>query len=786
MKLKFNIALVFILFCSMLHAQVPTQTIKGTIIDKDTRQPLIGAAVTLLSLEVPTGTVTDIDGKFELADVPVGRHQLRFEYLGYEAYQIEDAIVNSAKILVLDIALSEAAIVTDEVVVTARKRGGEALNEAAIVSTRSFSVEETQRYAASANDPSRMALGFPGVQGNRDGRSDIVIRGNAALGMGWRLEGIDIPNPNHFARRGSSGGGITIFSVSMLSNSDFSTGAFPAEYGNALSGVFDITFRNGNTEQREYTIRAGMLGLDFSTEGPIKKGKSSYLVNYRYSTLGILDAMDIRLVSERQSSNFQDISFKLNFNSDNGKHITSVWGIGGLSDEFEEVLEGVENWQTYNDYRTRELDSDMGAIGVNHNYLIDNTSYLRTGVAIMGQKLLFQNDTLDTGMKSTLVNDQLYVNSRLVLTSYLNKKMGNTATARLGVIASVLRYDLFYKYLLDDAFRTYINEEDNTYLIQPYLSSRIRLHPQLSLNAGLHVMYLGLNESTALDPRLGLSYQMNETASLNLAYGLHSRMVPLGTYFALIPDTEGVNQQPNLDLSFMRAHHLVLSYNQLFGESMRLRMEAYYQRLFNIPVSTDEESTYSLLNHNDGYPTLALVNEGTGTNYGLDITFEQFFNKGVFFIAAASIFNSTYEPLNGETYDTRYNSGFSASFMGGKEWSVGKRSTLQTGLRVLYSGGQRISPILANERNPFDPERPILDETNPFSIQVGDYFRPDLRIALRKDNIGTAWYLALDVQNFLSIKNDDPLAYDFDPNLGEWVYGFQSGIVPVLSYQLDF
>ncbi|MCB9266513.1 MAG: TonB-dependent receptor [Lewinellaceae bacterium] len=767
-------------------AQNPTQSIKGTILDKDTRQPLVGATVVVATAAGQPGTVTDFDGSFDLPGVPVGRHRIEVQYLGYEPYTVEDAILNSAKELVLNVGLVEQAIVTEEVVITARAHGNEPLNELAMVSTRSFSVEETQRYAASANDPSRMAVGFPGVQANRDARSDIIIRGNSGFGLLWRLEGIDIPNPNHFARRGSSGGGITIFSVSMLSNSDFSTGAFPAEYGNALSGVFDIKFRNGNMEKREYTFRAGMLGLDFSAEGPIKKGKSSYLANYRYSTLGILDAMDIHLVDERESNRFQDLSFKLNFNSENGKHITSIWGIGGLSDEFFDVVKGPENWETYSDYENHDFDTDMGAVGVNHNYLIDGKSYLRTSLAIMRQKVLFRKDTLTTELKPTTVNDELYNNRRLVFSSYYNRKLSSRAAFKGGFIASRLSYDLYYRFLLGEEYRTYLDEKGNTFLLQPYANLRLRPHVRWTVNLGLHAMYFTLNESSSLEPRLGVRYQATEAASFSLAYGLHSHILPIGTYFTLVPTIEGELLQPNKNLKLIKAHHLVLGYDQLLGKSQRLRLEAYYQHLFNVPVSIDPQRTYSLLNHVDGFPALELASEGTGANIGLDVTYEQFFSNGTFFIAAASLFNSTYKPLNGESYDTRYNSRVLGSFMGGKEWPAGERAILQTGVRILYSGGQRITPILAPGRDPFDPTSPLLDESRPFSIQVGDYFRPDLRIAYRRDNPGNAWYIALDVQNVINRDNDDALDYNFNPDLGEWEFGFQSGIVPVLSFQIDF
>ncbi|KGE85611.1 MAG: TonB-dependent receptor [Phaeodactylibacter xiamenensis] len=772
----------FLALFGSLSAQTTTQTIRGTIVDKDTRQPLIGAAVQVTDVEPAMGTVTDIDGNFLLAKVPTGRHRIEATYLGYEPYIAEDAILNSARELVLEIALSESAVMAEEVVVTARSHGNEPLNELSIVSTRSFSVEETQRYAASANDPMRMALGFSGVQGSRDARNDLIIRGNPGFGLLWRVEGIDVPNPNHFARRGASGGGISIFSVSVLSNSDFSTGAFPAMYGNAFSGVFDIQFRSGNKEQQEYSIRAGMLGLEFSREGPIKKGRSSYLFNYRYSTLGILNALGIRLVSLRDSNTFQDFSFKTDHRSKNGKHMFSFWGMGGLSDERRDPAEGgPEEWQIYTDYLTRDFDTDMGIVGFSHSYLIDDKSYLKTSLAVQGQRILYQNDTLDQNEVPSLINDELYYNNRLTLTSYYNRKLSSSATMRLGAIATRMGYDYDFRYLVEDAFTTYVDEEGSTLLLQPYGYVRWQLHPRWTVNAGLHAMFFTLNDTWSAEPRLGVQYQAGPGATLSLAYGLHSRIVPMASYF-----TQVNGEQPNLDLDLVKAHHFVLGYDQLVGTNKRLRMEAYYQRLFDVPVAADVNSTFSLLNHIDGFATRNLVSEGTGTNYGLDVTFEQFFSNRTFYILSGSLFSSTYEALNGETYSTRFDNTFATSFMGGREWPTGQRGTIQGSVRLMYNGGQRISPVLSPVRDPNDPLNPILDEANPYSIRVDNFFRPDLRFAYRHDNEKNAWYISLDVQNFISRQNQDVLNYNFDPILGDWVFGTLGSIVPVLTFQLDW
>ena len=316
-----------------------TQTVRGVILDKETQQPLIGATVIVKDVDPIIGASTDIDGSFELFNVPVGRQVLEGSYLGYQNTESDGIVVDVAKAPYVELLLVEsiASAFSDStsVVVKASRTGGGngPLNELAVVSARSFSAEQTQRYAGSIDDPARMAMAFPGVQANQDSEADIVIRGNSAMGMLWRLEGLDISNTNHFAHPGSSGGGISALSVAVLGLSDFSTGAFAAEYGDAFSGVFDLNFRKGNTNNYDFMARVGMIGLDFAAEGPIKKGKSSFLFNYRYSTLGIMNLFGLYVVRDNVANDFQDLSFKLHFSSKDNKHQVKIFGLGGLGSE---------------------------------------------------------------------------------------------------------------------------------------------------------------------------------------------------------------------------------------------------------------------------------------------------------------------------------------------------------------------------------------------------------------------------------------------------------------------
>ncbi len=775
--------LLFFFILTNGYSQIATQNIRGVVYDKDTKQTLIGATVLVLGLDETKGTITDFDGSFLIEDVPVGRRQIECSYVGYTSFQSDFFILNSAKEYIIDIDLLETGITTDEVVVTAYKKGNEAINELSVLSSRSFSVEETQRYAASANDPGRMAQAFPGVQPARDSRSDIVIRGNSSVGLLWRLEGIDIPNPNHFARRGSSGGGITIFSTSMLGKSDFSTGAFPAEYGNSFSGVFDIKLRKGNRENREYTFKAGLLGLDFSTEGPINKGSSSYLVNYRYSTLGILNSMGIHLVSERVNNTFQDLSFNLNFPSKNNKSIIGVWGIGGLSSEVKSPVAEIEDWKSVSDRTGYDFTTNMGAMGVNHTFLIDDKSYLKTTLAGMAQQIIFDDAVYSNEEEKVDYNNEDYTNSRLSLSSFYNRKLNSNLGLKTGIYLS----DLFYTLQQDSLNyvnlvpKEIINEKGSTFLIQPYVQFKYRPTTKLSVNLGVHGMLLTLNNTYSVEPRLGIKYQLTDKQSISAAYGLHGKILPIGSYFTKVGE-----ETPNLDLEMIKAHHIVLAYKVAITSNVSLQVEAYYQSLFDVPVVDNVNRTYWMLNDVQGYATEALVSEGTGTNIGLDVSLEKYFSNDTYFILNGSIYDSKYSALDkNKKYNTQYNSNYSASFMAGKEWKVGEAAILQTGLKLIYNGGLRITPLV-DQAAGIDSFLAPEDESKAFSEQIPNYFRPDMRIAYRKNKQKYAWSLALDVQNFIGRRNIDGLNREYDPELLQWVYREQSSLVPVLSYQIDF
>ncbi|HEY6502672.1 MAG TPA: TonB-dependent receptor [Chitinophagaceae bacterium] len=774
---------IFIFVYSFSLAQTFTQTIKGTVIDKDTRRTLAGATVFIAEDSVQQTVLTNEAGNFTLSKIPVGRRRIQCTYSGYEDYITDNIILNSARELELVIELEQHYRQQSEVIVKASRNPKQPVNKSSVVSTRSFTPEETQRYAASVNDPSRMAMSFPGVQPVRDARSDIIIRGNSAATMLWRLEGIDIPNPNHFARKGSSGGGITVFSSSMLDNSDFSTGGFPAEYGDALSGVFDMRFRKGNKDEDQYTFKASLIGLDFAAEGPFEKGRSSYLVNFRYSTLGILNKLGFHLTGERENNTFQDLSFNLNFPSKNNRSVFNVWGIGGLSQEDYSAMEDVSEWDEYDDYAIYDFNTNMAAAGAGHSLQIGKNGVLKTAVSVMGQRISFVDDTLNTSKTPYTVNDELYKNTRLSFGIHYNTKLGTKLNWKTGLFVSRIGYSFthsFYDYTLDVYRNDVINGEGNTMQWQPYTQLSLKAGNKVTINAGLHYLYLALNKTSSVDPRFSLQYKINPNHTLSFATGLYGKTLPLGSYFYEGPG----NTYPNLDLDMMRSAHFIAAYDALLKKGWRFRIEGYLQKLTHIPVVNDVNRTFWLLNMIDGYATEPLVSKGTGKNIGADITIEKFFSKGLFVLTGFSIYNSTYQPLNGNTYNTQYNSHPAGSLTAGREWKWKKEKTFVVGGKMLYNGGVPITPLLLGA--PVNSREPVIDESKAFTETVPAYFRMDARISLRKDKKKTAWMLALDIQNVLGVKNTDGLSYRYDPSANQWIYNELSGFVPVISYQLDF
>lgn len=773
--------LLFILLLPATYTAIAQHVLRGTVTDFASNAPVAGAVVIIQNTTPALGATTDSAGNFKITNVPVGRYDVKISYLGYEPTIIKEVSVSTAKEATVSVTLKESTTTLGEVLVKPNINKEQALNSMATVSARMLSVEEAKRYAGGFDDPARLASSFAGVASN-NGNNGIIVRGNNPKFLQWKMEGIEIPNPNHFADLASfGGGGITALSTQMLANSDFFTGAFPAEYSNALSGVFDIAMRSGNNQKHEHTFQLGIIGIDFASEGPFKKGgsRSSYIFNYRYSTMALITPL---LPKTTDGVSYQDLSFKFNFPTKKAGTF-SFWGIGLLDQSGAKVKTDSTKWFYDSDKEDQKASQYMGAAGISHKYFFNNNVYLKTSLAATVNGIYFKIKGIDNNLQLYPKNEIANRNWNFVLSSYVNTKVNARHTNRTGVVVTGLMYNMLLKNApyTGGTPQNLVDENGFSVLITTYTNSSVILADKLTMNIGLNGQFFTLNNRYTVEPRLGFKWQFKSAQSLGLAYGMHSRLERLNYYFT--KDLNNNNALYNKNLDFTKAHHLVLSYDLGISEHIHFKAEAYYQHLFDVPVIAD--SSFSFINlQSDWFFNHQLQNTGTGRNYGLDLTLEKYMSQGYYFMFTASLFNSQYKGGDNVWRNTRYNRNYLLNFLIGKEWLIGKnkQSVFGANIRLSYQGGDRYTPV--NEQTSIEQQQIIYDETKAFSKQNKPIFLAHVTVSYKINKKRTAHELAIKLLNLAQQKDYNGYRFNYiNQRIDE---NAEAIFIPNISYKIEF
>lgn len=756
------------------------QQVRGLVMDAVLQQPIPGATVRIHGPE--RQTLTDENGAFRFPDVPIGRYGISVSHVGFRGQQLPDFSVVAGKETVLTISLESRVVLEQGVVVRSDSRKNRPLNEMSVVSARAFSVEEATRYAAAVNDPARMAMAYPGVMAADDGQNHIVIRGNAPNGLLWRMEGVEIPNPNHFSSTASSGGGISILSAQLLSNSDFITGAFAAEYGNALSGVFDLRLRKGNNERQEYTVQAGLLGLNVAAEGPFAKGyEGSYLVNYRYSTLQILNKLGV--LNDVGSTNFQDLSYHLHLPSRRFGTF-SFFGFSGRStDEVKGVYDSTK-WEEVEHREPSKFSSNTYLHGLTHSLLIGPRTHLKSALAYAHTQNGYTESWIDSAYRTLPEYKDQYNHNKITLSSVLNHRWSTRSTIRAGAYLHWMHYDFYRRSRMEPEgqLQDLIQSKGNTQLVQAFAQWRLKATANLTLNAGLHYIRLLYNGSHAVEPRASVQWSTGAKTSLAFGYGLHSQVQPLSMYFVRA-EQGGKKVYPNQELGLSRAHHFVASYSRLLQSNLRLKAEVYYQHLFRVPVDTTAGSTFSMLNVKEDIAALPLVNKGKGRNYGVELSLEKYLSREFYYTLSTSLYQSRYTAADGIERNTRFNGDYINTVIFGKDFTrKGGASTFGVNVKMIHAGGYRTTPIDLEASR--EKGYGVYREAEAYSLQNPDYFRCDLRLSRTWNKKGKTVTLSLDIQNLTARENIYTQAYD--TRKGSIINHYQTGLIPVLNYKIEF
>ena len=773
---------ILLLLSYFSTGQEITQSIRGEVINMISYSGISLANVVLSNSEQTYGIVTDEDGNFHFRNIPLGRYQLKVTFVGFFPFIEDDILLQGGKEVALRIELKPAYIQLEDIEILDRN------TSSPVLSSLPFNMEMSDRIPATFYDPARIVTSFPGIAIQNDQSNNISIRGNSPNELSWRIEGLNFVNPNHLTNAGTftdrpsvSGGGVSVLSAQLIQRSRLLTGAFPANYGNALSGVFDIRLREGNREQSEFTLQAGLLGIEASAEGPFSKsGNNTFLVNYRYSTIGLLSRSGVDLGEE--SINFQDLSFKLNFDLGNFGSL-SAFGMGGLSDEqFDATLDSTV-WESIEDRISTRFDSDMAGGGITHIVSLgagsswsNKVSYsyissIRKGIYVRDDygQVPFEYDRFDQGLFS--YNSEIKIDVR----SYL---------VTLGVFFDRLNFNLLSQVDEDGSgnSRILMDGTGSYWLQQPYVLIEKPVTEKWVFHAGLNGLYHSLRGKLDLGPRLGISFYPDNKRSLKLHYGLVTKSQIPQAYYVLDPDSGGF---PNQDLNFTRSHQWVAGYEQYIRDHTLLKVEGYVQYHFDVPVSPDPEDPYSIVNAGDAFIDKILINQGTAMNRGLELTLDRNFYRNYYLLFSGTWYQSTYKAIDGITRNSRFNGQYGLNITSGKEFLKDKKShqrVIGVNIRMLYHGGPWQTPI--DEVLSRQTQSAVYRNDEAFTQKLMDYFRVDVGFYLKKNKRNYTRSIIFGFQNVTNRKN---IAYQyFDIELNRINTKYQLGIIPSLIYRVEF
>lgn len=748
-----------------VQAQTPTATIRGMVVDAATGRSLPGATVRIASSDPLIGTVTDSLGRYALNDVPVGYRTLQVDHVGYATMWVPEVWVRAGRVVEQAVELTAAAVPLEAITVSALAR-----EDPLRMGARGITVEQSLRYPAMFFDPVRVAGTTPGVVTANDQANHLVVRGNGPNANAWLLEGAEMVSPNHLANAGTptdlptlSGGGVNMLSAQMLGPSRLLTGTLPTDRGNALGGVMDMELRRGDAQDQEWTLQAGLLGIDVSTGGPFQQGgRSSYLVNYRYSTVGLLSAAGVDLGDE--AITFQDLAFTVALPFAKAAEV-KIFGVGGSSSNVFEAKADTAEWEFDKDGSDITYEARTGALG----------SSLRLPV---GQKGMLRSTVLLSGTLQEREEVRFAPNGTALDTARadLSESKLSVVAAYDGVAGARLRWTLGGSAMKRD-MTNLLRERTDGWLLRPYATTRWSVTDRLTAELGMGYAVYTFNNTAAAEPRAALGWRMHKNRRIVLSAGQRS-MLPwhhiMNVYF--------LDRPWGQEVGLWRSQDIVLGYDHPIKERMNVHMEVYHQRLENVPVVPAElhfptaEEGGPLVNAWDEIAIIPLVNGGSANNTGVELTLDHRFAKAFFY------------QLNGTWYDSRYgddnepsrwNGQYVVNALAGREWTKDREGKVRTwGLsgRISSAGGLRYTPIAVRNGLPM--------MGTPWSAQNAATFRLDLRVYLKTDREGRTGMWALDLQNATNARNEAFRYYD--QRKGEVVTKYQLGLIPNLSYRIEF
>lgn len=764
-------AALLMLLAMGVRAQPPMATLTGQVVEAGSLLPIPGASILLLPGNVSLTTTSDSAGFFRLPGIPVGHYALRVAALGHDTLEVPELWLRAGKQAGMRLELSTSAQQLGAVMVSAMAR-----EQPVRLGVRTFTVEQGLRWPATFHDPGRLVTAMPGVANMNDQANHLSIRGNSPNANAYLLQGVEIVSPNHTGNGGTttdlpvlSGGGVNLLSAQLLGPSQLLTGVLPMDHGNALGGILDVRLRKGNMHRQEWTAQAGLLGIDLSTEGPLGQGgRSSYLVNYRYSTVGLLGAMGVDLGDEQ--INFQDLAFHVALPVGKRGEV-SFFGLGGNSRNLFEAVADTLEWTYDKDGRNIDYSSAMGAAGGQLRIPAGKRSSITAAFAISAIR---QHRT------ENWLRPDLSLGRHHEARLEEHKRSGSLKLE--GALGGRLRYAVGGSALERQLLASH-QQSISGWLLRPWAMLQWSITDRLRARLGGGLSTFTPTGETVAEPRGSLQWRMRRGRALALHAGRRSQVPPWQLFN---PGTQVWVQQP---IGLARSTDLVLGYHHPFTERLVLHAETYRQYLDQVPVAAPgaflpSSSGFSLVNAWDAPVPLPLAPTGTATNMGVEVSLDHRFASSFFYQANLSVFDSRYTDARGHEAPSRWDQGFTSNLLAGKEFKRAKEDRVRTwGIsgRVSVMGGLREQPI---DLQLSATTGTTVHRDGTWSEQLAPFFRMDLRLYRKMDREGRTGMWSIDLQNATNARNEAYRYYDV--RQGEVVTKYQLGIIPNLSYRLEF
>jgi hypothetical protein len=732
----YSVLLLVLLFPGSIFAQTDSATgrvgvLRGAVTELRSHAPIARARIAILTTKL--GAVSNESGEFRVTNIPVGRYTVQISANGY-ATTTREVVIGSAHQVVIEIELEERIVQGDTLTISGQSALGTVSNVAA-VSAMPFNIEDVNRYAGGYQDPSRMAQNFAGVYGQGTSNNYIVVRGGSPIELLWRLDGIDIPNPNHFGKNGSSGGLISAINSAMLGNSDFLTGAFPAEYGTRMSAAFDMHTRDGNTERVEGTLQLSVIGSEVVAEAPIPGLEgSSVIAGYRHSTLGLL--REFGILDFEELPDFDDAMLKLNFKLGGSDKLsaTGIWGDARINSE--NTVDG-------------EIPQGTGLLvgGLNWQHLF--SEQLISNVRVNYVKNRY-TEAYGQGRQEETSTE--YATAKAEVT-YLPSSDHSFTVGLSG------QHVIFSLLPLQD-FTTYSEESDAYYA---YLNWNWRIIPRLVLNTGVFSQWIDYNKSNSLEPRASLAWSPFDEHTFAVAYGIHRQPEPI---------------------EFAQAEHFVLGYTYRPSSDIMIKAEAYEKRYSDVPIHASTKDSYSFLNegfaeHINYYD---LINAGEGRTYGAELSLFKHYNDGYYITTTASYVRQEFAGSDGIWHFGSFDNQYILNILGGYDFPLSNSSTFTLSEKFTIAGGGAQTPIDLEASR--EAGRTVRDEANAYGQRKDPYIRLDINAEFHFNWDASRFTIYASILNALDIEN---VMYDYYSSYYDEVrYDYDVPIIPVIGLRYEF